>query len=190
MKAQTNIKKRNKNRPTKSCTTNTSNNASNSGNPNPSPNPRNLISRISDSLLFGLKLLSVQNERKTLPLNHNPKIHLFEELSVSTKHRKVLEIAQQVLDTVEEEKENIFHSNNSLKIKQARFEIDGKWFDVNFEKLNEASEEERKEAIVKSLDHGHITREAYRSLARIEQDIPREGAIFDTRQKINLQMKN
>ena len=186
MKAQTNVKKCNRNRPMKPCTTNTSNNTSNSGNPNPSKP----ISRISGPLLFGLKLLSVQNERKTLPLNHNPKIRPFEELSISTKRRKVLEIAQQVLDTVEEEKENIFHSNNSLKIKQARFEIDGKWFDVNFGKLNEASEEERKKAIVKSLDHGHITRETYRSLARIEQDIPCEGAIFDTRQKINLQMKN
>ena len=82
MKAQTNIKKRNKNQPTKPCTTNTSNNASNSGNPNPSPNPRNLMSRISGPLLFGLKLLSVQNERKTLPLSHNPKIHPFEELTL------------------------------------------------------------------------------------------------------------
>ena len=190
MKAQTNIKKRNKNRLTKPCTTNTSNNTSNSGNPNPSPNPRNLISRISGPLLFGLKLLSVQNERKTLPLNHNPKIRPFEELSISTKRRKVLEIAQQVSDTVEEEKENIFHSDDFLKIKQVRFEIDGKWFDVSFGKLDEVSEEERKEAIVKSLDHGRITREAYRSLARIEQDIPREGAIFNTRQKINLQMKD
>jgi len=73
----------------KPCTTNTSNNTSNSGNPNPSKH----ISRISGPLLFGLKLLSVQNERKTLPLNHNPKIHPFEELSVSTKCCKVLEIA-------------------------------------------------------------------------------------------------
>ncbi|KAF0520287.1 hypothetical protein F8M41_016416 [Gigaspora margarita] len=51
------------------------------------------------------------------------------------------------------------------------------------------SENEQKEAIVKSLDCGRITREAYRSLAQIEHEIPREGAISNIKQKINLKMK-
>ncbi|CAG8580100.1 3602_t:CDS:2, partial [Dentiscutata heterogama] len=50
-------------------------------------------------------------------------------------------------------------------------------------------ENEQKEAIVKSLDCGQITRDAYQSLARIEYEIPREGAVSDIKQKINLKMK-
>jgi hypothetical protein len=156
----------------------------------PNNPPKNTVPKISGPLLFGLKLLSVENVRKVLPLNHNPRIRPFGDLSISTKRRKVLKIAQQVLDTVEEEKENIFHLDDCLKIKQARFEIGGAWFDVSFGNLDEKSEEERKKAIVKSLDDSRITREGYRSLARIEQDLPRERAIFEMRQKINLEMNN
>ncbi|CAG8830788.1 12744_t:CDS:1, partial [Racocetra persica] len=37
---------------------------------------------------------------------------------------------------------------------------------------------------------GKISREAYRSLARINQDLPRDGAILSTRQRLNKQMQN
>ncbi|CAG8808149.1 12721_t:CDS:1, partial [Gigaspora rosea] len=45
-------------------------------------------------------------------------------------------------------------------------------------------------AVLKSLDKGKISREAYRSLARINQDLPRDGAISSTRQRLNKQMQN
>ena len=91
---------------------------------------------------------------------------------------------------VEKEKKTIFHPDDRLKIKQIRFKIANELVEVNFGKLDQKSEEERKKAIVKSLDHGRIAREAYRSLARIEQDIPCEKAISDMRQKINSEMKD
>ncbi|CAG8788855.1 790_t:CDS:2, partial [Dentiscutata erythropus] len=145
-------------------------------------------SRISSSLLFGLTLTSVENIRRTLTLNYNYQIYPFEKLSVSTQHCKLLKVAQQVLNTVEKEKKN-FHSNDYINIKQIRLEIGEEQFDINFGKFDKKSEEERKKAIVKSLNCGQITREAYRLLARIEYNIPREGAISEIRQKINLEMK-
>ena len=165
MKTQTDTKKRNRNRPEKTCVS-------------------DVILKLSGPLLFGLKLLSVENMRMTLQLGRNPKIRPFEALGISTKCRKVLEIAEKAWNMVEEEKETIFHPDDHLKIKQIRFKIANKLVEVNFGKLDQKSEEERKKAIVKSLDHSRIAREAYRSLAQIEQDIPRETAISDMRQKI------
>ncbi|CAG8811975.1 13448_t:CDS:2, partial [Gigaspora margarita] len=119
----------------------------------------------------------VKNICQTLPLDYNLKFYSFEDLSVLTKHRKVLKIAHQVLNTVEEEKENIFYSNNNIKIKRIQFEIRDEQFDIFFRKFDEKSENEQKKAIVKSLDCRRITREAYCSLARIEHEIPREDIL-------------
>ncbi|CAG8799411.1 13100_t:CDS:2, partial [Gigaspora margarita] len=140
-------------------------------------NMNNKISKISGPLLFGLTLLSVKNICQTLPLNYNSKFHPFEDLSILTKRRKVLKIAHQVLNTVEEEKENIFYSNDNIKIKRIQFEIRDEQFDIYFGKFDEKSKNKRKEAIVKSLDCERITREAYRSLARIEYEISCEDIL-------------
>ena len=56
--------------------------------------------------------------------------------------------------------------------------------------MNKEEETKRIEAIVKSLDRGYISREAYRPLTQIEQDISRENAIYKVRQSINTEMKN
>ncbi|RIB04649.1 hypothetical protein C2G38_2048267 [Gigaspora rosea] len=62
----------------------------------------------------------------------------------------------------------------SVSTKRHKFEIGDEQFDIYFGKFDEKSENERKEAIVKLLDCGRITREAYRSLARIEHEISHE----------------
>ncbi|CAG8638543.1 9789_t:CDS:2, partial [Racocetra fulgida] len=130
-------------------------------------NINNKISKISGPLLFGLTLLSVKNIYQTLLFDYNSRFHLFENLSISTKCRKVLKIAHQVLNTVEEEKKNFFYSNDNIKIKRVQFEIGDEQFDIYFEKFDEKSKNERKEAIVKLLDCAKITREAFNILQPI-----------------------
>ena len=54
-----------------------------------------------------------------------------------------------------------FHYDDYINIKQIRIEIGKEQFDISFGKFDDKSEKERKEAVVKSLDCGRITREAY-----------------------------
>ncbi|UZO07546.1 uncharacterized protein OCT59_027829 [Rhizophagus irregularis] len=142
--------------------------------------------KISGPLLFGLKLLSVERVRKTMSLDL--KIRPFDELGNSQKRRKILGLSQRVLDIVEKEKGNTFHPDDQIKLKQIKFETYDDIYEINFGKLGKIEEMKKIEAVVKSLDRGHISREAYRSLARIE-DLPRENVICDFRQKINAEMK-
>jgi hypothetical protein len=142
--------------------------------------------KMSGPLLFGLKLLSVKRMRRTMSLDL--KIRPFIDLSNSQKHRRILGLSQSVLDIVEKEKDNTFHPDDQIKLKQIKFEIDDNAYDISFGKVNKVEETKKIEAVVKSLDKGHISREAYRFLARIE-DLPREKAVCDVRQKINAEMK-
>ncbi|CAB5355745.1 unnamed protein product [Rhizophagus irregularis] len=116
------------------------------------------------------------------------KIRPFDELGNSQKRRKIHGLSQRVLDIVEKEKGNTFHPDDQIKLKQIKFETYDDIYEINFGKLGKIEEMKKIEAVVKSLDRGHISREAYRSLARIE-DLPRENVICDSRQKINAEMK-
>ncbi len=124
-------------------------------------NKRTTKGKISGPLLFGLKLLSVENVRKSMSLKVNPKIQPLSKLSNSTKRRKILCLSQCILDAVEEEKENIFHPTDQINLKQVKFEICNDLYDINFGQLDIIEETKKIEAVVKSLDRNHISREAY-----------------------------
>ncbi|CAB4435411.1 unnamed protein product [Rhizophagus irregularis] len=71
--------------------------------------------------IFGFKLLSIEKECKTKPLEINSRIHPFSELSYSTKRRKMLSLSQHILDIVEAEKENKFHPTDQIELNQIKF---------------------------------------------------------------------
>ncbi|GET61508.1 hypothetical protein GLOIN_2v1474533 [Rhizophagus irregularis DAOM 181602=DAOM 197198] len=134
-------------------------------------------------------LLSIEKERKIRPLEINSRIRPFNELNYFTKRRKMLSLSQHILDIVEAEKENKFHPTDQIELNQIKFKTCNGLYEINFGQLDKMKERKKIEAVVKSLDKGHISREAYRSLARIEPNIPREGAVSDARQRINSEMK-
>ncbi|CAG8795837.1 17851_t:CDS:2, partial [Racocetra persica] len=146
--------------------------------------------RMSDVQLFGLQLNSVRIVRKILSSNIYLKVQPFNNLSNSTQRRHMLIMAKRVFDQVEICKENIFHKDDKVEIKQARFTINDKPFEIQYRKVNQEKIDNLHLAVLKLLDKGKISREAYRSLARINQDLPREGAISSTRQRLNKQMQN
>ncbi|RIB11321.1 hypothetical protein C2G38_2042774 [Gigaspora rosea] len=98
-------------------------------------------------------------------------------------------MAKCVFDQVETYKENLFNKNDKVEIKQAQFTINNMPFEIQYGKVNQNDIEDLNLAVLKSLDKGKISREAFRSLIRINQDLPRKGAISNTRQKLNEQMK-
>lgn len=98
------------------------------------------------------------------------KVQPFIELSDNTRCWKML--SQCILDTIEEEKENMFHSIDQIKLKQVKFESYNNLYGINFGQLDVIGEIKGIKAVVKSLDRNHISREAYRSLAWIEYNIP------------------
>ncbi|CAB4476022.1 unnamed protein product [Rhizophagus irregularis] len=88
--------------------------------------------KISGPLLFGLKLLSVERVRRTMSLDL--KIRPFIDLGNSQKRRRILGLSQSILDIVERERDNTFHPDDQIKLKQIKFEIDDDVYDINFGK--------------------------------------------------------
>ncbi|RIB13065.1 hypothetical protein C2G38_2198894 [Gigaspora rosea] len=129
----------------------------------------------------------------TINKNENKKKDIFQpfnDLSNSTQRRHMLTMAKRVLDQVEICKENIFNKYDKVELKQARFTINDKPFEIQYGKVNQEKIDDLHLAVLKSLDKGKISCEAYRSLARINQDLPRDSAISSTRQRLNKQMQN
>ncbi|GBB83471.1 hypothetical protein RclHR1_01020012 [Rhizophagus clarus] len=111
--------------------------------------------KISGPLLFGLKLSSVEKVR----------------------------LSHRILNVVESEKENTFHKNDELKLKQVTFQTYNDMYNVNFGQFDKVEKKKKVKAVVKSLNKEHVFREAYRSLARIEQNIPREEDVYNSDNK-------
>ncbi|RIB11958.1 hypothetical protein C2G38_2202024 [Gigaspora rosea] len=93
-------------------------------------------------------------------------------------------LGKRVLEFVEEEKEIFFHLNDNIILKQAKFEVNGCTHIINYGKIDKKSIELQTQAIVKSIDRGRISQDAYRSLARLDESLIRAGAIYDMRQEI------
>src|SRR6185369_11099699 len=141
-----------------------------------------ISSKMSGVLLFGLQLKTVKAVRKVLP-DKDPNIYPFDELSDTTRRRHVLKIAKQVNENFEQNREDFFHPIDQAHIKQTQLEINGNIYGIHYGKLDEKDGERLKQAVVKSIDCGHISRDAYRSLTYVDQSLPCEKAISITRRK-------
>ncbi|CAG8686163.1 5505_t:CDS:2, partial [Racocetra persica] len=76
-------------------------------------------------------------------------------------------MTKRVFDQVEICKENIFHKDDKVEIKQAHFIVNDKLFEIQYRKVNQEKIDDLHLAVLKSLDKGKISHEAYRSLACI-----------------------
>ncbi|CAG8790484.1 40565_t:CDS:2 [Gigaspora margarita] len=141
-------------------------------------------SRLFGPLLFGLQCKSIEAVRKILLLNELIQMKPFNKYSISTQCKHILGLEKQVLEFVEEEKENFFHLNDNIILKQAKFEVNGCMHIINYGKIDKKSIELQAQAIVKSIDCDRISQEAYRSLARLDELLIRTGAIYDIKQEI------
>ncbi|CAG8794764.1 11874_t:CDS:2, partial [Gigaspora margarita] len=81
-------------------------------------------------------------------------------------------------------------NGQTFEIKQAHFTINNKLFKIQYRKVNQEKIDDLHLAVLKSLDKGKISCEAYRLLVHINQDLLREGAISSTCQRLNKQMQN
>ncbi|CAG8467731.1 8493_t:CDS:2 [Scutellospora calospora] len=109
-------------------------------------------SRLSGPLLFGLCCKSVEEVRKTVTSNELVRMKPFNNYSTSAQCKHILGLGKRMLEFVEEEKENFFHPNDNIVLKQAKFEISDHTYNINYGKIDEQQIELQTQAIVKSID--------------------------------------
>ncbi|CAG8512584.1 14061_t:CDS:2, partial [Dentiscutata heterogama] len=94
-------------------------------------------SRLSGPLLFGLYCKSVESVRKILSSNEIVRMKPFNDYSISAQRKHVLGLGKRLLEIAEEEKENFFHPNDNIILKQAKA---GAVYDMRQEITNRVNE--------------------------------------------------
>ncbi|CAG8705348.1 241_t:CDS:2, partial [Racocetra fulgida] len=61
-------------------------------------------------------------------------------------------LKEQLQEFIKEEKKNFFHSNDSIVLKQAKFEINNYIYNINYRKIDKQLVKLQTQAIVKSID--------------------------------------
>jgi len=75
-------------------------------------------------------------------------------------------------------------------LKELQFSVKNHEYKIKFGEDNKVIKKQKHEAIVKTIDQGQISRNAYRNLAAIEDELPREWAISSQRIQINKEMEH
>ncbi|CAG8800833.1 36711_t:CDS:2, partial [Racocetra persica] len=99
----------------------------------------------------------IKNKNKQLVTQMKSKSKLSESLLFGLQYK---DLEKCLLEVVEAEKENFFNSDNNILI------------------------ELQTQTIVKLIDHDRISRDAYRSLSKIDQSLIQASIVYNMRQEI------
>ena len=138
---------------------------------------------MSGILLFGLQLSCVHNQRINKQ-NKNKKNEFisFEEAKDTTRRNRLINFGNQFLDDFNKSSNSILGSNSSefvgitLKINDQLYQLCFKE-DGDEKKLHAKS-------VTQQLDIHNISQAGYRSLARIESNLPRENMVSNVKKEI------
>ncbi len=112
-----------------------------------------------------------------------------DNLSISAQRVRVNKIAKQEHQLFEEQSKILYHLDDHPTLHSLTYELPNQTWVINYDSKNKTKEQHYSEKIVNTLDQEYISREAYRALAAISFDLPREYTIAATRNQINEIMK-
>jgi hypothetical protein len=143
--------------------------------------------RTSGVLLFGLHLESVRQYRI------KPKKRILKpvnEASHSTLTKRAKIMTKQVFNEFKNISKEHYNSVDKPLLEEIRFSIEDYRFKIKVGNENTAIKKYKNEAMVMTIDKGQISRESYRNLTMIEDELPREWVISEQRTQINKEMNS
>src|SRR3954447_19996447 len=105
---------------------------------------------------------------------------------MKTKRSRAFSI--QVDRAFKNEVSNFYNSIDQPVLQEIRFNVQDKNFFVDYNDKNEEKENQRIDAFTKVIDQGPISRDAYRNLAALQPELPRDRVILNARKRINEEM--
>ncbi|RIB06027.1 hypothetical protein C2G38_2218080 [Gigaspora rosea] len=98
----------------------------------------------------------------------------FEDLGNSMQLKRSKYFGNQLLNLFEQQASQAFNNDDNVSLEGLIFSVGAQRFHINYEELNSKNIELQKQAVVKAMDIGGISRNTYRLLAAIGHDLPRE----------------
>ncbi|GBC34703.2 hypothetical protein GLOIN_2v1477112 [Rhizophagus irregularis DAOM 181602=DAOM 197198] len=143
--------------------------------------------RTSGVLLFGLHLESIHQYR--IKPHKKRILKPVNEASHSTLTKRAKSMTKQVLDDFTNISKNHYNPVDKPILEKVQFSVNNYKFKVNVNE-NLITKECKNEAMVMVVDNGQISRDAYRKLTTIEDELPREWTIAEKRTQINIRMND
>ncbi|CAG8600876.1 6082_t:CDS:2 [Cetraspora pellucida] len=150
----------------------------------PKKNP-NTQAKLSGVHVFGLNAIDVEREREKKKRSHSLKP--FAMLSESMKTKRSRAFSMHVGTVFNNETPKFYNPVDQPVLQELRFNVQNKGYVVNFHQ-NIEKNNQHIEAITKIIDQSPISRDAYRNLAALQYELPRDHMILNARKKINKEM--
>ena len=130
--------------------------------------------------------------------NHNHKrarntlnqIKKVNEASSSTLTKRAKNLAIHMHKNFQDQSKEYYNQDDILVLESLKFSTNIKTYEINYGSQNKENKRQKVQAIVQATDQGLIPREAYRNLAAIEYNLPREYLVSLEKTNINKEMEN
>jgi len=132
--------------------------------------------------VFCLNILDIKKERERK--HRSSSFRPFNTLSESMRTKRSRAFSVQLDKAFKNEVPNFFNSVDRPVLQEIRFCVQDKDYLANYNKEKPSSFD----AFVKVIDQGPISRDAYRKLAALQPELPRDHNISDARKNINEEM--
>jgi hypothetical protein len=143
---------------------------------------------MSGILLFGLQLQCVHNQRISKQKIKGNRIIPFENAGNTTHRSRLNEFGKTLLSNFNESSDDILNTNSSELI-GITLKINGQLYHLCF-KEDDNEKKLYAEAVVQQLDQHNISQSGYRSLAKLDPNLPRENTTSNVKKEITNLMNN
>ena len=140
---------------------------------------------VSGIHLFGLQLKYIDRNRKSKPRA----LKLHEETSTSTQIRRAKGLAKRIQIHFENSTKDFYNPKDRVVLKALEFTVQNKEYYSSFGEENLNEKKQKLQSMVRVQDVENVPRNTYRHFAALESKLPREYAVFQTRQEIDAYME-
>ncbi|GET00460.1 hypothetical protein GLOIN_2v1472827 [Rhizophagus clarus] len=141
--------------------------------------------RYSGPHFFGLHLEILQQTRDTH--RRATVLKSFDNLTSTGQNNRAKKIAKSVSAIFDQEMTKSCHLDDNPNLKSIEFSIKDNFFNFSFNEEN-VEIKHKARAAVQACDKGQVTREGYRILSSISQDLPREWKVSAEKKEITHEM--
>ncbi|CAB4488180.1 unnamed protein product [Rhizophagus irregularis] len=142
--------------------------------------------RYSGPHFFGLHLEILQQTRDTH--QRITVLKSFDNLTSTGRNNRAKKIAKSVSTIFDQAAANNCHLDDNPSLKSVEFNIGNSSFCISVNKENIEEIKYKARAAVQACDKGQVSREGYRTLASISQDLPREWKVSTEKREITHEM--
>lgn len=122
-------------------------------------------------------------------MKHQTTLKPFDQLTNKAKQNRVKGIAKEIYTNFKQISTELSHTEDNPILKSIEIDIKDTVYQIQFGKENIDQNRLRAQAAVQSCDSSQITRKAYRSIASLSLDLPREWLVAAEKQNIIEEME-